>query len=195
MNKYVQICLYYGITEDIMNDYVYDNYFLESSENIINAKYRDYVYKCKMQKKKPLSEKEWYIKRNKIKKGLVIGSAAIATSLGVAGNLRHNKMRKKRAEEQKEMEEHNKEMQRKFQKASMDKERARNTFYNNHNERMKELTNRLNGLKRTNEIRHNNFEESRKRLRQSNERLRQGTEELRQSTERLNKVLDTFNSK
>lgn len=91
MDKYTQICLYYGITESAMDNYVYEYYMLNEAEQVqsaMDAKYANYVAKCKAKGIPVLPKNEWMQRRSKITKGLAIGAGAAAL---VAGNAAINR--------------------------------------------------------------------------------------------------------
>ena len=49
MDKYVSICLQYGITEVAIIDYIERELILHEEINTDDAKYNDYVEKCRRQ--------------------------------------------------------------------------------------------------------------------------------------------------
>lgn len=79
-NKYVDICLEFGITESAMNDYIYENYILieeTQPQNVVDVKYQQYVQRCKSRGIVPLPKTE-YIRKRRTTTKLLAGGAAIA---------------------------------------------------------------------------------------------------------------------
>lgn len=74
---YAALCEEYGIDEEAMELYAYNDQIL-NEEN-----YNEYVKKCKRTGKEPMTQEEYNAKKTRIKKGLMAG-AAIAATAGAA---------------------------------------------------------------------------------------------------------------
>lgn len=74
---YTNLCEQYGIDEEAMELYAYNDMIL-NEEN-----YNEYVKKCKRTGKEPMTQEEYLARKSRIKKGLAAG-AAIAATAGAA---------------------------------------------------------------------------------------------------------------
>lgn len=74
---YAALCEEYGIDEEAMELYAYNDQIL-NEEN-----YNEYVKKCKRTGKEPMTQEEYNARKSRIKKGLMAG-AAIAATAGAA---------------------------------------------------------------------------------------------------------------
>ena len=92
MDKYVSICLQYGITEAAINDYIDRELILHEEINTDDAKYNDYVEKCRRQGINPKNKNDYFTSRAKNIKRLKV-AAGVATGLAAAGAAsRHTKV-------------------------------------------------------------------------------------------------------
>lgn len=79
---FTDICNYYNISENCIE--MYNQYDISLNEDKQDDLYQDYVNKCKDKGKRPLSKTGWLDRKDKIKKGLLIGSITVGTGVAAA---------------------------------------------------------------------------------------------------------------
>lgn len=79
MNKYMEICLQYGITEEAMEEYIQNELVLHEDASMDDTRYNAYVERCNRQGIKPKNKQDYFNSRAKTIKGLKIGAAAVGT--------------------------------------------------------------------------------------------------------------------
>lgn len=79
---FIDICYNYNITEQCMEMYNYHDTILTEDQQ--DELYQDYVNKCKSKNKIPLSKAGWLNRKDKIKKGLLIGGSILGAGAAAA---------------------------------------------------------------------------------------------------------------
>lgn len=135
LEMYTELCEEFGISEEAYEAFLYEDYINESSSELMDAKYQEYLRKCKEKGKKPMSKGQWLLKRSRIKKGVAIAATAagavgagIAYKKGVPQKMIKN-IQKKRDDRQKEInrqeEDHAYKMSNEYQKYRLTREKKK----------------------------------------------------------------------